>query len=126
MLTLAVRRLSTVTATTIGKAKLGGSLIACISQATGQRVRDFRRQPRTIEQRLLRRANWMIHNVNRVCSKADGIRIGGHLGPDGVDCNRAVALKPGVAVKPHDLPILYVIQYPMENLDLSWMEDCWR
>jgi len=73
---------------------------------------------RTLEQKILWLACWMIHNANHLRPKRDGLKVGGHQSSSSsvVTLLTALymsALKPEdrVAVKPHASPIFHAIQY---------------
>jgi pyruvate dehydrogenase E1 component len=82
---------------------------------------------KSIEQRLLWLACWIVHNANHLRDKEDGdVKVGGHQ----ASCASMVSimtalyfhtLKPQdrVAVKPHASPVFHAIQYLMGNVSLS-------
>ena len=78
---------------------------------------------KTLEQRLLWLAAWMVHNANHLREKEDGdVKVGGHQ----ASCASMVSimtalyfhtLRPEdrVAVKPHASPVFHAMQYLMGN-----------
>ena len=85
---------------------------------------------KTIEQRLLWLACWMIHNANHLRDNPDGLKVGGHQ----ASCASMVsimtalyftALKPQdrVAVKPHASPVFHAMQYLLGNQTREKLEN---
>ena len=82
---------------------------------------------KSIEQRLLWLASWIVHNANHLREKEDGdVKVGGHQ----ASCASIVSimtalffhvLKPQdrVAVKPHASPVFHAMQYLMGNQTLE-------
>ena len=75
---------------------------------------------KTIEQRLLWLACWMVHNANHLRDNPDGLKVGGHQASSAsvVSIMTALyfsALRPEdrVAVKPHASPVFHAMQYLM-------------
>lgn len=86
---------------------------------------------KSIEQRLLWLACWIVHNANHLREKEDGdVKVGGHQ----ASCASMVSimtalyfhvLKPEdrIAVKPHASPVFHAIQYLMGNMPLEKLQN---
>lgn len=86
---------------------------------------------KSVEQRLLWLASWIVHNANHLRDKEDGdVKVGGHQ----ASCASMVSimtalyfhvLKPEdrVAVKPHASPVFHAMQYLMGNQTLEKLQN---
>ncbi|MEM6623466.1 MAG: transketolase [Pseudomonadota bacterium] len=84
---------------------------------------------KTVEQRLLWLACWMVHNANHLREK-DEVKVGGHQASSAsmVSIMTALyfhALRPEdrVAVKPHASPVFHAMQYLMGNQTLEKLQN---
>jgi pyruvate dehydrogenase E1 component len=82
---------------------------------------------KTVEQRLLWLACWMVHNANHIRPKAEGdVKVGGHQASSASMVSIMTALyfhvlrpEDRVAVKPHASPIFHAMHYLMGNQSLE-------
>ena len=73
---------------------------------------------RSLEQKVLWLAVWMIHHANHIRPKRDGLKVGGHQASSSSVSTLMTALyfdvlrpQDRVAVKPHASPVFHAIQY---------------
>ncbi|MSO96689.1 MAG: transketolase [Rhodospirillaceae bacterium] len=85
---------------------------------------------KTLEQRILWLATWMIHHANNIRDNVDGIKVGGHQASSASMATVMTALylhtlrpEDRIAVKPHAGPIFHAIQYLFGNQTLERMKN---
>jgi pyruvate dehydrogenase E1 component len=85
---------------------------------------------RSLEQKVLWLAVWMIHHANHLRPKRDGLKVGGHQASSASVTTLMTALyfdvlrpEDRVAVKPHASPVFHAIQYLLGRQSRQKLED---